>query len=157
VTPAVDQLVLAQVEHRLVGYEHDPAAESFGLEAAAALGVDPDSVFKTLIADGGSSGLVVGIVPVTTLLDLKSLAKASGAKRLEMAPVAMAERSSGYVAGGISPFGQKRRLPTVIDETCDLWDEIYVSAGRRGLDVAVRPADLVATISATVAAIAAWN
>ncbi|MEZ5280536.1 MAG: Cys-tRNA(Pro) deacylase [Acidimicrobiales bacterium] len=155
-TPAIDELVAAGIDHRVCGYDHDPSAESYGLEAAAALGVEPESVFKTLIAEAAGVGLVVGIVPVTTTLDLKALARAAGAKRADMAPVAAAERSSGYVAGGISPFGQKRRLATYIDETCELWDQIYVSAGRRGLDVAVAPTDLLAVLGAVSYPIAVW-
>lgn len=155
-TPAVDVLVAAAVEHVVRTYSHDPGADSWGLEAAEALGVDPDSVFKTLIADIEGVGLAVGVVPVTTTLDLKALARASGGKRGSMAAVGEAERSSGYVAGGISPFGQKRRLPTFVDETCELWDVMFVSGGRRGLDIGVSPGDLVALTDAIVAPIAAW-
>ncbi|MCP3938087.1 MAG: Cys-tRNA(Pro) deacylase [Actinomycetia bacterium] len=155
-TPAVAQLIAAGVPHELFPYDHDPAVESFGLEAAAALGVDPDSVFKTLIADAAGVGLVVGIVAVSAMLDLKALARVSGAKKATMADISAAERSSGYVAGGISPFGHKRQLPTFVDETCDLWDHIYVSAGRRGLDLAIAPADLVEVVQATRAPIAVW-
>lgn len=155
-TPAIDELISAGVEHRVCAYEHDPEAESYGLEAAGALGVEPDSVFKTLVAEAVGLGLVVAIVPVTTTLDLKALARAAGTKRAAMADVEAAERSSGYVAGGISPFGQRRRLPTFIDETCEIWDEIFVSAGKRGLDVAVSPSDVVAVLGATPCAIAVW-
>ena len=123
-------------------YAHDHRAESFGLEAARELGLDPDRVYKTLMAtvDGG---LVVAVVPVSGRLDLKALARALGASKAAMADVKDAERATGYVAGGISPFGQKRAHPTVVDETVELWDTVYVSGGRRGLDVEIAPADLV--------------
>lgn len=136
-------------------YDHDPAAASFGLEAAEKLGIDPDLVFKTLMArlDDDRGELVVAIVPVAGQLDLKALARAAGAKRARMAVVADAERSSGYVAGGISPFGQKRQLRTFIDETAEICDEIYVSGGQRGLDISLAPADLISALAATVAPI----
>jgi Cys-tRNA(Pro)/Cys-tRNA(Cys) deacylase len=142
------------VKFDLHEYHHDPRAASFGLEAAQALadelGVDPDRVFKTLLAslDGH---LVVGIVPVTLQLDLKALARALGGSRATMADVAAAERATGYVAGGISPFGQKRPHPTAVDETALLWETVYVSGGRRGLDLEVAPTDLVEVTGATVA------
>lgn len=134
-------------------YVHDPRAESFGLEAAEALGLEPDLVFKTLLADVDGE-LVAAIVPVTTTLDLKALAAAIGAKRSHMADPVMAQRATGYVLGGISPFGQKKPHRTVVDETAELWPAIYVSGGRRGLDVGLAPDDLIAVTSALVAAIA---
>lgn len=153
VTPAIRALEAAGVPFTLHEYEHDPSARSFGLEAAEALGVDPDQVFKTLLvtADGAQA---VGIVPVTCSLSLKAMGAALGRKRVEMCDPAVAQRVTGYVLGGISPFGQKKRLPTVIDETCELYDTIYVSGGRRGLDLGVAPADLVRLLDATVADIA---
>lgn len=153
-TPAIHALLEAGIPHTVRPYEHDPASDlSFGLEAAAALGVDADQVFKTLCAyvDGRLS---VGIVPVSGTLDLKGLAAALGGKRAEMAPPADAERSSGYVVGGISPIGQRRALPTALDETAELYDEIYVSGGRRGLDIGLAPADLIRITNAVVAPIA---
>jgi Cys-tRNA(Pro)/Cys-tRNA(Cys) deacylase len=135
-------------------YTHDPANTNFGLEAATALGLDPDRVFKTLLADVDGR-LVVGIVPVTGKLDLKRLAAAVGGKRAAMADPAVAERKTGYVVGGISPIGQKTAHPTVIDETAELWDTVYVSGGRRGLDLELTPADLVRATDATLADIAA--
>ncbi|TAJ16958.1 MAG: Cys-tRNA(Pro) deacylase [Dehalococcoidia bacterium] len=152
-TPAVDAVKASGVSYVLLSYEHDPRAPAYGVEAAEALGLDPDSVFKTLVAkvDGG---LVVGIVPVTGQLDLKALAGAAGGRKAEMAPPAEAERATGYVVGGISPLGQKRRLPAVIDESALLLDTIHVSAGRRGLEIALAPDDLVRLTGATVAAIA---
>ena len=131
-------------------YDHDPRTESFGLEAADALGMDPDRVFKTLLASADGR-LVVGIVPVSGKLDLKGLARAVGASKAVMADVRDAERATGYVAGGISPFGQRKPHPTVVDETVELWDTVLVSGGRRGLDVEIAPADLVEVTGAIVA------
>jgi len=154
-TPAVVALRKAGVGFVVHEYEHDPRAASFGLEAADALGVDPDRVFKTLLADLDGT-LVVGIVPVTVQLDLKALARALGGSRAAMADVAHAERATGYVAGGISPFGQKRGHRTAVDETAQLWETVYVSGGRRGLDVEVAPADLVEVTGATLSDISRW-
>jgi len=154
-TPAVVALRRAGIEHVLHEYAHDPRSASFGLEAAAALGVDPDRVFKTLLADLDGQ-LVVGVVPVTSRLDLKALARALGGSRAAMADVALAERATGYVAGGISPFGQKRAHRTAVDETAELWETVYVSGGRRGLDVEVAPADLLEVTGATVADLSRW-
>lgn len=134
-------------------YEHDPAVASFGLEAATALGVPPGQVFKTLLADG-DGGLVVAVVPVDRQLDLKALAAALGRKRLSMAEPATAERVTGYVVGGISPVGQKRALPTVVDSSALDLPTVFVSGGRRGLDLSLAPADLVTATQAQVAAIA---
>ena len=135
------------------GYAHDPAVTDFGREAAEALGVEPDRVFKTLLAEVDGS-LVVGIVPVTGKLDLKALAAAVGGKKAEMADAALAERRTGYIVGGISPIGQKTMHPTVLDETAELWDTVFVSGGRRGLDLELAPADLIRATGATVADIA---
>jgi len=137
-------------------YEHDPKASSYGLEAAEKLGLDPGVVFKTLMArlDDHRGELVVAVVPVTGQLDLKALAKAAGSKRALMARVPDAERSSGYVAGGISPFGQKRACRTFVDETAELCDVMYVSGGQRGFDIGVSPSALVAALDATLAALA---
>ncbi|WP_214059522.1 Cys-tRNA(Pro) deacylase [Nocardioides aquaticus] len=131
-------------------YEHDPRAASYGLEAADALGLDPAVVLKTLVAETDGV-LVVAVVPVTGELDLKALARAVGASRARMADPVAAERSSGYVRGGISPLGQRRRLRTVVDASALDHDRVYVSAGRRGLDVGLAPADLVRLTGATVA------
>ena len=153
-TPAVVALTEAGVEHTLHPYEHRPGTDlGYGLEAAAAIGAEPEQVFKTLCAyvDGHLS---VGIVPVSGKLDLKALAAAFGGKKAEMAPPADAERSSGYVVGGISPIGQRKKLPTALDETAELFDVIYVSGGRRGLDIGLAPADLISVTDAVVAPIA---
>ena len=150
VTPAVDAARRAGVACQVLEYRHDPAAESFGLEAAEALGVDPCAVFKTLIASLSSGDLVVAVIPVVTRLDLKALAVASGAKKAVMADPKAAERASGYVIGGISPLGQRRRLPTVVDESALTHLQIYVSGGRRGLEIALQPRDLVTLTNATL-------
>jgi Cys-tRNA(Pro)/Cys-tRNA(Cys) deacylase len=145
------------VPHTLRGYDHDPTARdrglSFGMEAALALGLDPAQVFKTLLADVDGR-LVVAVVPVDRSLDLKALAGAAGGKRAAMADPAAAERATGYVVGGISPLGQRRRLPTVVDATALDWPTVLVSAGRRGLDVELAPADLVRLTAAVTAAVA---
>ena len=151
-TPATVALTRAGVPFTLHPYEHDPRAESFGLEAAEALGVPPERVFKTLLADAGGR-LVVGIVPVTGQLDLKALARAVGAPKATMADPAAAERSTGYVVGGISPVGQKRALATVVDDSALDHATVFVSGGRRGLDLELTPADLVRATAATTAPI----
>ncbi|WP_179150730.1 Cys-tRNA(Pro) deacylase [Leifsonia sp. NCR5] len=153
-TPATVALTAAGIPFTVHAYDHDPAAASYGLEAAEALGVEPDRVFKTLLADT-ELGLVVGVVPVTGMLDLKALAAAVGAKRATMADPAVAERKTGYVVGGISPIGQKTRLRTVLDETAQLWDTVFVSGGKRGMDVELSPTDLLAVTAGELAAIAA--
>lgn len=133
-------------------YAHDAAVTSFGLEAAAALNVEPERVFKTLLAELDGA-LVVAVVPVTGTLDLKALATALNGKKAVMANPALAERKTGYVVGGISPIGQKTALPTVLDETAELFDTIFVSGGRRGFDIELSPADLVRASGARIAAI----
>jgi Cys-tRNA(Pro)/Cys-tRNA(Cys) deacylase len=140
-TPATVALDRAGVTYSRHPYEHDPAATSYGLEAAAALGVDPAQVFKTLLVDTGST-LAVGVVPVDGQLDLKAVASALGVKSVTMADPAAAERSTGYVVGGISPVGQKRTVPTVLDDTAYGFGTVYVSGGRRGFDIGLSPADL---------------
>jgi Cys-tRNA(Pro)/Cys-tRNA(Cys) deacylase len=153
-TPAVVALERAGVAFTLHAYAHDPSSDAgFGLEAAAAIGAPPSAVLKTLVAEADGR-LVVGIVPVDGTLDLKALARAVGAKRAAMAPPAAAERATGYVVGGISPLGQRQRLVTVLDESALALDVIYVSGGRRGLDVGLAPADLVDLTGARTAPIA---
>jgi Cys-tRNA(Pro)/Cys-tRNA(Cys) deacylase len=134
-------------------YAHDPKHESYGLEAAEALGLDPAAVFKTLVADVDGK-LTVAIVPVEHQLDLKALARAVDGKKAQMADVKHAERTTGYVAGGISPLGQKKRLPTVLDESALARATIHVSGGRRGLEIELAPADLLALTSGVAAPIA---
>jgi Cys-tRNA(Pro)/Cys-tRNA(Cys) deacylase len=152
-TPATALLARTGVRHTLHPYAHDPRAESFGDEAAAALGVDPARIFKTLIAavDGR---LVCGVVPVARRLDLKALAAAAGGKRAELAEPAAAARATGYVVGGISPLAQKSRLPVVVDASAADWPTVFVSAGKRGLQVELSPSDLVAASGAHLAPIA---
>jgi len=152
-TPATAALTAAGIPFTEHAYAHAPASRDFGMEAATALGLDPDRVFKTLLADVDGR-LVVGIVPVTGMLDLKALAAAVGGKKAAMADPALAERRTGYVVGGISPIGQKTRHETVLDETAELWDVVYVSGGRRGFDLGLAPADLVRATDAVVADIA---
>ena len=142
-TPAVTALQRAKVAHTVHPYHHDPRSTAFGDEAVAALALDPHRVFKTLVAQVDGRQLVVGVVPVAAQLDLKALAAAVGGKKAAMAKVADAERSSGYVAGGISPIGQRRAHPTVVDATALEHATVFVSAGRRGLDLEIAPADLV--------------
>lgn len=156
-TPATRALVAAGIAHTEHAYEHDPAAPSYGMEAAEVLGVEPGRVFKTLLAQTDLSrdhGLVVGIVPVAGQLDLKALAAAVGAKRASMADPSLAERTTGYVVGGISPIGQKRPLTTVLDVSASAQATVFVSGGRRGLDVELTPASLVEATGALVAEIA---
>lgn len=152
-TPATVALTRAGVPFTAHTYDHDPAATSYGLEAAEALGLEPATVFKTLLADVDGD-LVVGIVPVTGQLDLKALAAAVGGKKAQMADPAVAERVTGYVVGGISPIGQKRRLRTVLDASADAHATVFVSGGRRGLDLGLAPDDLARVTGATRAPIA---
>ena len=151
-TPATVALEKAGVSFTQHHYSHDPAAQSYGLEAAEQLGLDPAAVFKTLLAEVDGR-LVVAIVPVSGQLDLKALASAVGGKRARMADPAVAERSTGYVVGGISPVGQRKALPTVLDATALDHPTVFVSGGRRGLDLELAPADLVRVTGATTAPI----
>ncbi|HET7397120.1 MAG TPA: Cys-tRNA(Pro) deacylase [Intrasporangium sp.] len=146
-TVALDRLGVAYTRHP---YEHDPATGSYGLEAAAALGVTPGQVFKTLLVET-AAGLAVGIVPVDRQLDLKAVAAALGVKGATMADPRQAERATGYVVGGISPVGQRRLLPTVLDETALGFETVFVSGGRRGFDLGLAPADLVTVTRAVTA------
>jgi Cys-tRNA(Pro)/Cys-tRNA(Cys) deacylase len=152
-TPATKLLAQQKITHTVHEYKHDPRAESYGTEAADALGIPPERVFKTLVVSVDGT-LAVGVVPVTGSLDLKSLAAAAGGKRASMADPAAAERSTGYVLGGISPLGQRKRLRTVIDSSASEYETVFVSAGRRGLEIELAPADLVRLTGATVAEIA---
>jgi len=152
-TTATLALERAKVTFTLHEYAHDPRHDSYGLEASEALGVPPERVFKTLVAAVDGS-LAVGVVPAGRQLDLKALAAAAGGKKAVLAEVAAAERATGYVAGGISPVGQKRRLPVVIDASALALATMFCSAGRRGLEIEIAPADLVKAAGATVAPIA---
>ncbi len=151
-TPATTALTAASVAFTVHDYDHDPRSESYGEEAAAALGVAPDRVFKTLLAEVDGV-LTVAVVPVTGQLDLKALARAVGGRKASMADPKAAERSTGYVVGGISPLGQKRKHPSVVDATALDHPTVFVSAGRRGLEVELAPADLVRLTAAVAAPI----
>ena len=151
-TTATAALERAGIPFTVHEYPHDPRHESYGREASQALGVAADRVFKTLIAEVDGA-LVVGVVPVEGQLDLKALAAAAGGKKAAMAPVPTAERATGYVAGGISPVGQRKKLPVVIDESALRFPTVFCSAGRRGLEIELAPADLVRAADAKVASI----
>src|SRR5262249_10948340 len=142
-TPAIRLLEQAGVPFTARPYDHDPTAEAFGEEAAQKLGVEAERVFKTLVCQAEGVGLLLALVPATARLDLKALTRALGLKkRVELADPGVAERATGYVVGGISPLGGRKALPAWIDETVELFDTVFVSAGRRGLQVEVAPADL---------------
>jgi Cys-tRNA(Pro)/Cys-tRNA(Cys) deacylase len=151
-TRATELLARRGIPHTVHRYTHDPRHPSYGQEAAEALGVPPGRVFKTLVADV-DGGLVVAVVPVAGSLDLKALAAAAGGKKAAMADPAAAERATGYVTGGITSVGLRKRLPVVIDSTALAHDTVYCSAGQRGVQIELAPADLVAAAGATVAAI----
>ena len=155
-TPATLALAQAGVTFAVHEYAHDLAITDFGREAVRILGLDPWQVFKTLIVDTGVGrpNLACAVVPVAAMLDLKSMARALGVKKVDLAPPRTAELSSGYVVGGISPIAQKTPLPTIIDETAQLFDTIFVSGGRRGLDIELSAADLARIINASFADIA---
>ena len=143
-TPAIKTAEKAKITFAVHEYAHDPHADSYGLEAATALGVNELQVFKTLLVSlqGGPASLAVGIVPVACQLVLKAFATAAGAKKATMADPRQAERVTGYVVGGISPLGQKKRLLTLIDSSATDFDTVFVSAGRRGLEIELAPQDL---------------
>ena len=152
-TPALNLLKKVRAEHRIHSYEHDPKAASYGLEAAEKLNLEPARVFKTLLASSEKGELLVAIVPVVGSLDLKALAHAAGVKKVEMSDPAAAQRATGYLLGGISPLGQKKRLRTFIDESAQGFETIFVSAGRRGLEVELAPAVLAEHTQAKFAGI----
>ncbi|HEX8588268.1 Cys-tRNA(Pro) deacylase [Pseudomonas sp.] len=152
-TPALDLLKKVRAEHRVHSYEHDPKAASYGLEAAEKLDLPPAQVFKTLLASTERGELLVAVVPVVGSLDLKALAHAAGVKKAEMADPAAAQRATGYLLGGISPLGQKKRLRTFIDESAQPLPTIFVSAGRRGLEVELPAAVLAQHTGASFARI----
>ena len=153
-TPAVVTLTAAGVHHTIHEYERGDDLHDFGREAAEALGLPDDQVFKTLVVVADEE-LVVAVVPVSCQLSMKRIASAVGAKKAAMCDPARAERSSGYIVGGISPIGQRRQLRTVVDETAELFDTVYVSGGKRGMDIGLAPADLIALLDAVVAPITA--
>ncbi len=151
-TPAVDAAKKAGIQYTLHEYSHDSQASSFGEEAASLLNISPNQVFKTLLISATDSNqLAVAIVPVSNQLNLKSAAKALGFKKASMADPAEAEKVTGYILGGISPLGQKKRLPFVLDESAKSFETIYVSAGKRGLEIELAPSDLIKLCNAKTA------
>lgn len=141
-TPAINAARKARIDHRIHEYDHDPASASYGTEAAEKMAVDPQRVFKTLVVATETGELVVGVVPVTAMLSMKQIARAAGAKKAAMADRQEVQRSTGYVLGGVSPLGQKKRLRTFIDGSAEAFATVFVSAGRRGLEIELAPADL---------------
>jgi Cys-tRNA(Pro)/Cys-tRNA(Cys) deacylase len=152
-TPATALLASQRVSHTVHTYDHDARHASYGTEASQTLGLSPARVFKTLVAEVDGA-LTVGVVPVAAQLDLKALAAAVGGKKAKMADVAAAERATGYVAGGISPLGQRKRLPVVLDASATNFDTIFCSGGRRGLEIELSPTDLARLANAILAPIA---
>ncbi|MCW2238142.1 Cys-tRNA(Pro) deacylase [Azospirillum canadense] len=150
VTPAVNAAKAAGIAHRLLEYDYDPSADAIGLHAAAALGLDPAIVYKTLIVQLEPKALACVVIPVAAKLDLKALAAAAGAKKADLADPTLAERTTGYMVGGISPLGQRKALPTFIDASAESLPEMVVNGGRRGLQIVLAPADLARATKATV-------
>jgi Cys-tRNA(Pro)/Cys-tRNA(Cys) deacylase len=153
-TPAIKLAQKAKISFSIHEYVHDSNHESYGLEAAQKLGVEASRVFKTLVVKLDTGMLAVAIIPVAAKLNLKTMAKACSAKRATMADPKDVERSSGYVLGGVSPLGQKKRLLSVIDNSATNFESIFVSAGKRGLEIELAPSELQQLISAQYAALA---
>jgi Cys-tRNA(Pro)/Cys-tRNA(Cys) deacylase len=153
-TPGIAALVKAGVPHQVLTFDHDPRQQSFGAEAVSALtaaaGIEPGQIYKTLVIMV-PNGWAVAIVPATARLSLKAAAAALGVAKAAMAEAAVAERATGYVVGAVSPFGQRRRLPTVVDSSALRWERVFCSAGRRGWEVAVAPQDLIRLTGAVTA------
>lgn len=141
-TPGIHAASKAGIFHRVHEYEHDPGSAGYGTEAADKLGVEPARIFKTLVVTLDGKTLAVGVVPVTGMLSMKLIAKAAGGKKASMADPQEVQRRTGYVLGGVSPLGQKNRLKTFIDASAESFDTVYISAGRRGLEIELSPADL---------------
>lgn len=154
-TPAVRAAEAAGISITMHRYEHDTSAESYGQEAAEKMGLAPERVFKTLVARLDGRVLVMAVIPVATRLDLKKLAVAMGAKKADMAGPAEAERATGYVVGGISPLGGRKKLPAVVDASALLFETVFVSGGQRGLEMELSPTDLVRLMAAQTATVAA--
>ncbi len=150
-TPGINAAKQKKILHWIHEYAHDEASESYGLEAAKKLGVPEEKVFKTLVVSLGGKEFVVGVIPVSAMLSMKLIAKAAGAKKAIMAEQTDVERSTGYVLGGVSPLGQKKRLRTIIDSSANNHSTIYVSAGRRGLEIELSPHDLSTLTRAVIA------
>lgn len=154
-TPAINEAKKQKIEYQVHKYSHNPSHSSYGLEAVESLGLDPEKVFKTLVVQLGNGNLAVGIVPVSKQLNMKQMAKAAGEKKAAMADATLVEKSTGYVLGGVSPLGQKKRLTTIIDASASDHKTIFVSAGRRGLEIELSPEDLSRLTSGSFAQIAA--
>lgn len=152
-TPGINSARKARVTHTIHEYSHDPASASYGTEAAEKMGVDPNRVFKTLVVAVDGRELAVGVVPVGAKLNMKRIARAAGAKKAAMADPTEVQRATGYVLGGVSPLGQKKRLKTFIDQSASEFDTVFVSAGRRGLEIELAPADLQKLTGATLVAL----
>ncbi|RUP76093.1 Cys-tRNA(Pro) deacylase [Alteromonas sp. KS69] len=154
-TPAITLLKKKRIAHTILKYDHDSKAPSYGLEAADKLDLDPNTVFKTLIVSDEASKLAVALVPVNTTLSEKKLAKVLGVKKITMAPSDTVVASTGYLLGGVSPLGQKKRLATVLHESALAHEMIYVSAGKRGLELEIPPQCIINLTQAKTAQIAA--
>lgn len=150
-TPAIKLAIQLKLDFKLHEYEHDSLSERYGLEAAQKLAIDPKRVFKTLVVTDETGKLAVAILPVEQLLNFKKIAKAIGSKKMAMAEPKLVERTTGYVLGGVSPLGQKKRLPTVIDQSAQQFETIYCSGGRRGLEIELAPAALAQSLNASFA------
>ncbi len=147
-TPAIKLLKKTNIAHQVLEYHHDPKAQSYGLEAAEKLGLANEKVFKTLVVQVDDKDLAVGIIPVAAHLSMKLIAKAVGGKKAKMADPVLVQKTTGYVMGGVSPLGQKKRLKTVLDSTAEELDVMYVSGGKRGLDIGLSPNDLLQVLNA---------
>ena len=145
-TPGIEQARKAGITHRVHEYKHDSSTESYGAEAAQKLAIPKDKVFKTLVVNLDNKQLGIGVIPVSSMLNMKLIARAAGAKKAKMADPLDVERSTGYVLGGLSPLGQKKRLKTFVDTSAQRNSTIYVSAGRRGLEIELSPSDLVTLV-----------
>ena len=152
-TPGINVAKKAKITHKVHEYAHDSSSESYGLEASEKLGVPESRVFKTLVVSLDNKELAVGVIPVSSMLSMKLIAKAAGAKKAKMAEQSEVERSTGYVLGGVSPLGQKKRLKTIIDSSAKHHSTVYVSAGRRGLEIELSPNDLVKLVNGAFAEI----
>jgi len=150
-TPAINLVKKTKIAHTVHSYQHEPNHPSFGLEASEKLGIPPEQVFKTLVAELGDGSLAVAIIPVNRMLSMKLLAKAAGAKNAGMADRKVVEKTTGYVLGGVSPLGQKKLLKTFLDDSAAHLTTIYVSAGKRGLEIELAPADLLQLTRGSVA------
>ncbi|WP_296404505.1 Cys-tRNA(Pro) deacylase [Psychrobacter sp.] len=147
-TPAIDLAKKLKLDYQIHEYDHDPSTESYGIEAADKLGIEAAYVFKTLVVETDTNKLAVAILPVSNTLNFKKMAKALGCKKVQMADPKVVERSSGYVLGGVSPLGQKKRLTTIIHQSAEALTTVYVSGGRRGLEIELPPQQLAKTLSA---------